>query len=157
MDRTAACGAADVGSIPTGSTADRTIPLERDFLHCAGRSVVPLVSGTARQGRAATCATAQVERLTTGHNKTCSIEKRSRSLMDRISPSEGGDAGSIPAGSTRKQHVQNQQVAWSSPVEAFVAELEIASSHPLLGYWNSRPTLGTVCRPEALEPDIRCK
>jgi hypothetical protein len=65
MDRTYPCGGYDVGSIPTGSTDDRTIPLERDFLHCAGRSDVSLASETARQGRATISASAEIERLTT--------------------------------------------------------------------------------------------
>ena len=32
MDRIYPCGGYDVGSIPTGSTKDRNIPLERDLL-----------------------------------------------------------------------------------------------------------------------------
>lgn len=59
------CNEEVTGSIPVGSTVDRKIPLERDFLRCGRRSDVLPAGKTARQGRAAMCATAYIERLTT--------------------------------------------------------------------------------------------
>ena len=70
MDRTHPCGGCNVGSIPTGSTQDtKRLPAQAFCAMCAGRSDVSLASETARQGRAAICATAQIERLTTKHTR----------------------------------------------------------------------------------------
>ena len=60
MDRTAACGAADVGSIPTESTNARKSALRQVFCFCAGRSVALQLQGR-EPGSRANSATAEFD------------------------------------------------------------------------------------------------
>ena len=105
MDRTYPCGGYDVGSIPTGSTRDTiTCPAAGFVLVCW----LERCFASKRNREVGSCGQTCDGKFGTPDHKIrppvlIYVRKSSRSPMDRMPPSEGGDAGSIPAESTRRE------------------------------------------------------